>query len=635
MVGKHKSIQCRLLDPIIHAAPYRRNKLAPRGKRAEMLRCHLGRMIEPLESRTLLSALPDLTPYQPSGWSAPIVATTVSGNTTDSTPIATNQTLYVDWAVINNGAASASGTFCTQLYVDGTCKGNWSTGSLNAGSWTQVKNYSIGALSGGKHTIEIITDANNAIVESNENDNTYTKTVTVVTPLAAPTGLTAKVSGSAINLAWTSADKNATGFYVLRSANNLAFSTVATLTSIATTSWSDTNVVPGDIYDYRVQAYNAVTCSALSNTASAMLPVLLNITKRHGSELVINVVGGNDTVRLDQKGSTLTVVGDGLTYTDPIGAGGIYLYTHGGTDSITIDSDVKAFTTLETIDDTTGSNGQTTITSAGSDVYAWIDATDTFTGTGTVNRVASFAGGVSKASGAALPNPSDSGTVVTTNLSMWGAGPVAGDINQGEVGDCYFLSSLAAFAGLRPAVLLASGVDMGDGTYVVRYLNNGSPTYVRVNNQLPQIYAHVGTDNAVWGVVFEKAFAYFRTGANTYASINSGWLSEVYTDLGINSANFGTTGYTDASLFAQLSTALSSDEPVTLCTPGDPIPPIDLVEDHCYTLIRVYVVAGVNYYEVRNPWGVSGDKLENSQGYADLTFAQMVANFSGICIAVG
>jgi hypothetical protein len=39
----------------------------------------------------------------------------------------------------------------------------------------------------------------------------------------------------------------------------------------------------------------------------------------------------------------------------------------------------------------------------------------------------------------------------------------------------------------------------------------------------------------------------------------------------------------------------------------------------------------VAHYVVRNPWGVSGDSLENSQGYATLTYSQMVANFTDGC----
>lgn len=71
-----------------------------------------------------------------------------------------------------------------------------------------------------------------------------------------------------------------------------------------------------------------------------------------------------------------------------------------------------------------------------------------------------------------------------------------------------------------------------------------------------------------------------------------------------------------------LSTDLASGDPVTLCTPGSAP---QLVGDHCYTLMAVKDVGGVNEYIVRNPWG---DSLENAQGIATLTCNELVNNFT-------
>ena len=127
-------------------------------------------------------SFPNLTPYQPSGWSDKIVVARTTGTTTDSTGLTTADTLYVNWAVINNGSAAANGTFYTYLYVDGAYKTSWSTASLSAGSYIYANNTSIGSLSAGTHTITITTDATGAIAESNESDNSYTKTITVSNP---------------------------------------------------------------------------------------------------------------------------------------------------------------------------------------------------------------------------------------------------------------------------------------------------------------------------------------------------------------------------------------------------------------------------------------------------------------------
>jgi len=123
--------------------------------------------------------LPNLTPYQPSGWSDKIVVSNTTGTHTDSSPLYPTDTLYVDWAVINNGAAATSMTFYTKLYVDGVEKNTWSTNPLEVNYYTYVTDYSIGPLSAGTHAIKIVADATGVISEGNESDNEYSKTITV------------------------------------------------------------------------------------------------------------------------------------------------------------------------------------------------------------------------------------------------------------------------------------------------------------------------------------------------------------------------------------------------------------------------------------------------------------------------
>src|SRR6266850_6722323 len=126
---------------------------------------------------------PNLTPYQPSGWSDEIVVSRATGNNTDSSSLTTADTLYVDWAVINNGTAATAVRFYTELYVDGTLWTYWySDPPVNAGSWPYVLDYSIGSLTAGTHTLRIKTDSTGVIGESNENDNEYTKTINVSNP---------------------------------------------------------------------------------------------------------------------------------------------------------------------------------------------------------------------------------------------------------------------------------------------------------------------------------------------------------------------------------------------------------------------------------------------------------------------
>jgi len=337
-------------------------------------------------------------------------------------------------------------------------------------------------------------------------------------------------------------------------------------------------------------------------------------------------------VSVTQSGSTLSITADGQTTTQPAPAAGLFIYTRGGTDGITVDKTVTVPTTVETIDGAIDH-----IASGTTDVTVWDDSTDIFTGEGNVHSVNSFAGGVSKATGASLKDPSDSGTVMQVSASLWGTGPVVGDVNQGDSGDCYFLSSLAAFATEKPGMLEQSAVDMGDGTYTVEYMSNNKPEFVRVSNDLPTngngsyTFARPGSTGSIWAAIMEKAYAYFRSGANTYASISSGWMGDVYTALGVNNDFFYVNSLNQSSLYSRLSADLASGKAVTLGTFSSAP---ELVGGHAYTLISCSVNAsGVTSYVVRNPWGISGDKLEDSQGYATLTYAQMVANFQDCCEA--
>jgi len=123
--------------------------------------------------------LPNLTLYQPSGWSDKIVVSKTSGSTTDSATFTTSDIIYIDWAVMNIGNSDITSRFYTKLYVDGVEKYSWYSESLAVQYFASNKDYNLGTLSAGTHEIKIVTDATNTILESNENDNEYKKYITV------------------------------------------------------------------------------------------------------------------------------------------------------------------------------------------------------------------------------------------------------------------------------------------------------------------------------------------------------------------------------------------------------------------------------------------------------------------------
>jgi subtilisin family serine protease len=122
---------------------------------------------------------PNLTPHQPSGWSDKIVVSRVTGTTTDDSNLQGGDTLYLDWAVINNGTVEVTSTFTVQLYVDDVLRTSWSGGNLAPNFSSVVRDYSLGTLPAGTHTLKIVADSGNTVNESNENDNEYVKTIVI------------------------------------------------------------------------------------------------------------------------------------------------------------------------------------------------------------------------------------------------------------------------------------------------------------------------------------------------------------------------------------------------------------------------------------------------------------------------
>jgi hypothetical protein len=532
--------------------------------------------------------------------------------------LATSTSAQLNWT--DNGSATG---YCVLRSVDGSGFSRIvSIGSSTASSYTDntliaghTYSYEVQAYS-GKQTSGVSNIAN---------------VTAKLNPPSAPTNLTASPAGSWVSLGWTDVDPTATGYLVLRSTDGTNFAQIANLNSATASNTADMAVTAGQVYYYEVAAYNSAG-STNSNVASVTAPAAqsgsgVTIGYRFSNELVVNAAGASDSISVSQTGSTLNITADGVLSSYPVPAAGLFIYTRGGSDGISIDNTVSATTTVMTIDGAT-----TAINSTGTNVNVWMDSTDSFNGSANLHRVASFAGGVSKTAGASLADPYDSGATFQATNSLFGTGPIAFDVNQGDIGDCYFLSSLAAFANSKPSVLTGSAVDMGDGTYTVQFVSGSTPTFVRVSNDIPSgkfggyAYAHPGTvTDPVWAAIIEKAFCYFRTGANTYASINSGWMSEVYSDFGISNSSFVPGAYSESAFYNIVSTDLANGRAVTFGTSASAP---NLVQNHGYTLISASIdSSGVTHYLVRNPWGFAGDSLEDGLGYATLTFSQVVANF--------
>ena len=217
------------------------------------------------------------------------------------------------------------------------------------------------------------------------------------------------------------------------------------------------------------------------------------------------------------------------------------------------------------------------------------------------------------------------------------AGPAAGDVIQGNVGDCWFLTALASIAKADPQAIRQRVVELGEGSYVVQFTgDHGEDVHVRVDADLPSTspdslaYAGFGAAGSIWAPIMEKAYAFYRAGEGTYESLNSGWMTEAFSDLGYTS----TTSYDTTALLARISDLIAQGRPVTFATADVP-DGVPLLSFHAYTVEKIVNNPfGASSLILRNPWGIDGAGDDgNDDGLVTLTSDQAAQSLSGLVIA--
>jgi hypothetical protein len=217
-------------------------------------------------------------------------------------------------------------------------------------------------------------------------------------------------------------------------------------------------------------------------------------------------------------------------------------------------------------------------------------------------------------------HPATSYTYQTAAGALFQNGVSYTDVVQGNLGDCYFMASLASVAARNADAIRNMFIDNGDGTWTVRFFNGTTADYVTVDRSLPinssgqWVYASTGhaassTGNELWVALAEKAYAQIdeagwigQDNSNSYAGIAGGFINAALTQITARGAQL-------VSLTSGDRTAMVNDWNAGqyLC--------ID-TSNHSYAVVGYNANQGT--FTIYNPWGTS----------QEYTWTQVTSTFS-------
>lgn len=396
-----------------------------------------------------------------------------------------------------------------------------------------------------------------------------------------------------------------------------------------------------------------------------------------GWQLLVTGTDAFDTITLSQSADYITLITSGATVNFDGSFTSIVVYGFAGDDVIKLDSTVTATGWIYggAGDDSiyeAGSGSATLYGGAGDDLIVsvggnndilyggegfdsfWADGSDnvadahwTESQGGSVHQITEFYqpetlnawsdGYVSlQIAGQDLADPTltayPAGYSNFSDLPVFADGPQYDDIAQGAVGDCYLLASLASLAYTDPEIIGQMITSLGDGTYAVRFFRDGREVYIRLDADLPVnsygslAYAKLSPDGEIWVPLVEKAYAYFRYGENSYASISGGWMANVYQEVTNMPTEFRWSFDVD-QLYNFLDNALSSGHAASMGTYSRPSNPI--VGSHAYVVVSVETTEEGRFVTVYNPWGVDGRDWDSnsSDGLLRLSIEDIQSSF--------
>lgn len=255
----------------------------------------------------------------------------------------------------------------------------------------------------------------------------------------------------------------------------------------------------------------------------------------------------------------------------------------------------------------------------------------------TVHAVKSFRNGADRTlDGDRIADPIDGKYYKNfSNYPLFAAtGPHPDDVDQGDDGDCWILATLSSMANDQPTVITHMISDFGDGTYGIKLGNS----FYRVDADLPTLSAtsavltkaSLGRQGALWAALIEKAYAWHRTNANTYQSLNFGNPLDALRDFHtMNSGQLPLQYYASpTALGLEVFQRWNRYESLTLCTSDNIAASSGLVSRHVYSIISVFRndSGTVDSVLLRNPWAVDGTITDGlNDGYITISLRTLAS----------
>lgn len=210
------------------------------------------------------------------------------------------------------------------------------------------------------------------------------------------------------------------------------------------------------------------------------------------------------------------------------------------------------------------------------------------------------------------------------------------DVNQGEIGNCWFIAAMANLTlnkTLFDQVVCADNCPNFKENYVgifhFRFWHFGKFIDVVIDDRLPtrngKLVFGKSTDRSeFWSALLEKAYAKIYGG---YKALNSGFSSEAFEDFSGGVVEvYNLKERTPPKAFQYICKALKRNVLITcgILHSSSKLPNLGLFSGHAYSITGAQALSFENIIRVRNPWGNEmewrGRYSDNSKAWDNVPF---------------